>query len=142
MSNKKKLAHFVGDPICERLLTQKTSLCQQEKPMRFFRKKQNAFSDSHIFRKGERAQHKKRGWRLTILPVNSSPHLPNNERSSVPGASSSLSLDNSRLCKINGEYEICKFTIQRRPTYAHIYWAFALCYVPPRIGSDCFQSSP
>ena len=35
MSNKKKLAHFVGDPICERLLTQKTSLCLQEKSMRF-----------------------------------------------------------------------------------------------------------
>jgi hypothetical protein len=55
------------------------------------------------------AQHKK--WRenpqLTIFPTHSSPHLPNNKRSLVPGASSSSSLDISRMCKVYNEYETC-----------------------------------
>ncbi len=57
------------------------------------------------------AQHKKGNPPLTILPAHSSPHLPNNERSSVPGASSSSLLDNSMMCKVYNEYEICN--IQR-----------------------------
>jgi hypothetical protein len=55
------------------------------------------------------AQHKKGGEnpQLTILPAHSSPHLLNNERSLVPGASSSSLLDNSRVCKVYNEYKIC-----------------------------------
>jgi hypothetical protein len=60
-----------------------------EKPLR---KRQNAFSDSYPFQKGERAQHKKRGGRgssppcpLTILPAHSSPHLPNKPEAPIIG---------------------------------------------------------
>ena len=69
-----------------------------------------------LFGKGKEPNTKKGGrvippCPLTISPVHSSPHLPNNERSLVPGALSLLSLDDRRLCKIYSEYEICKNVI-------------------------------
>ena len=77
------------------------------------KKDQNAFSDSYPYpERGilPNTKNKEGGGPprpLTILLAHSSPHLPKNERSLVPGASSLLSLDDSRLCKIYSEYEIC-----------------------------------
>ncbi len=85
-----------------------------ENPPLANKKDQNAFSDSHPYpERGiwPNTKNKEGGGGpprpLTISPAHSSPHLPNNKRSLVPGASSSSSLDNSRLCKIYIEYEIC-----------------------------------
>ena len=78
-------------------------------------KSSNAFSDSHPSWERRKSPMRKKGGGgfiphrpLTILPASSSPHLPDNERSSVQGASSSSSLVDTRLCKIYNEYEICK----------------------------------
>jgi len=90
---------------------------------------------SSILGKEKKPNAKKRGEgfiphrQLTILPASSSPHLPNNERSLVPGASSSSSLVDNRLCKIYNEYEICKMQ-------------YAICkgrVLPDRLGlNQCF----
>ena len=70
-------------------------------------KSSNAISDSHPSWERRKSPMQKKGGKgfiphrpLTILPASSSPHLPNNERSLVPGASSSSSLVYTRLCKI------------------------------------------
>jgi hypothetical protein len=64
-----------------------------------------------LFYVGKRhlAQHERGGGNppLTILPAHSSPHLPNNKRSLVPGALSSSSHNNSRMSKLYNECAIC-----------------------------------